>query len=384
MYITSNISLRMLSRSIRTTKWTSIYETVLFPFLLVPVLMEAVGIKMKTFKVTKKGEVENERGKNLVYLIPFAVLVLLSVIGIINCLRMIFESNDMGPVVVLFWLFVNLFTLVMAMFFIMGRDYMRKSERAQVEVDCEITTKAGNYTCKTINISEEGLAVSLSQPINIDDKEDAQLRLWNERYKAVVKARVVHVDNKKKSWKYAFYINDYCDTFEEYLQLLYDRVPTLPQKLDATSGGFDDLRLNITKRAVKPFYENRQLPRVTISALLPDEKGKEWKLADFNYRFCTICMEGSMPEKILLTVNKDKRLFLECSKEKENQEAGRALYKIVNYDMISKDSERNNALETWLLQEWKAFSEEKVKEETQEKQTEKEKESSDFDEMQYV
>lgn len=381
MYITSNISLRMLSRSIRTTKWTSIYETVLFPFLLVPVLMETIGIKMKKFKVTQKGEVENERGKNLIYLIPFVLLVILSVIGIVNCFRMIFESNDMGPVVVLFWLFLNLFILVMAMFFIMGRDFMRKSERAQVVVDCEITTKSGKYNCKTVNISENGVALELSQPINIDDKEDAKLRIWNEQYEAILKAKVVHVDNKKKSWKYAFYIDDYCDTFEQYLQLLYDRVPTLPQKLDTTSGGFDDLRLNITKRAAKPFYENRQLPRVTIDVSLPDEKGKKWNLLDFNYKYCTLRQEENMPEKLKLTVNKEKKLFLECVKEKEKSEEERILYKIVNYDMINEDSEKNHALETWLLQEWKTFSEEKAK---QKDQTKKETAPQGFDEMQHV
>ena len=198
MYITSNVSLRLLSRSIRTTKWTNIYETVLFPFLLVPVFLETIGIKMKKFKVTKKGDVENERGKNLLYLIPFVLLVILSVIGIFNCFGMIFESNDMGPLVVLFWLFVNLFTLVMAMFFVLGRDFMRKSERASVVADCEIITQAGKYTAKTINISEDGVAIKMLSPVNIDDKEDADIRLWTEKYKSVVKAKVVHVDNRKR------------------------------------------------------------------------------------------------------------------------------------------------------------------------------------------
>ena len=380
MYITSNVSLRLLSRSIRTTKWTNIYETVLFPFLLVPVFLETIGIKMKKFKVTKKGDVENERGKNLLYLIPFILLVILSVIGIFNCFGMIFESNDMGPLVVLFWLFLNLFTLVMAMFFVLGRDFMRKSERASVVADCEINTQAGKYTAKTINISEDGIAVKMLSPVNIDDKEDAEIRLWTEKYKAVVKAKVVHVDNRKKEWIYAFHINDYCDTQEEFLQILFDRVPTLPQKLDTTSGGFDDLRLNVTKRAVKPFYENRQYPRVEVDVLVQDEKGRKWRMLDFNYKYCTLYIQQDAPETLKLTINKKKGVYLNCVSEREKTQE-RLLYRIENYEEIYADNVKNEALEAWVYNEWKEAAKKK---EERKKSVKEETVQTEFDEMNHV
>ena len=380
MYITSNVSLRLLSRSIRTTKWTNIYETVLFPFLLVPVFLETIGIKMKKFKVTKKGDVENERGKNLLYLIPFILLVILSVIGIFNCFGMIFESNDMGPLVVLFWLFVNLFTLVMAMFFVLGRDFMRKSERASVVADCEIITQAGKYTAKTINISEDGVAIKMLSPVNIDDKEDADIRLWTEKYKAVVKAKVVHVDNRKKEWIYAFHINDYCDTQEEFLQILYDRVPTLPQKLDTTSGGFDDLRLNVTKRAAKPFYENRQYPRVEVDVMVQDEKGRKWRMLDFNYKYCTLHIQQDAPETLKLIINKKKGVYLNCVSEREKTQE-RLLYRIENYEEIYADNVKNEALEAWVYNEWKEAAKKK---EERKKSVKEETVQTEFDEMNHV
>lgn len=383
MYITSNLSLKMLSHNIRTTKWTSIYETVLFPYLLIPVLMESVGITMRTFKVTQKGEIENERGKNVVYLIPFALLVVLSAIGIVNCIHMIFESNDMGPTVVLFWLFLNMFTLVMAMFFVMGRNFMRKSERAQIVLDCELKTKTGRYACKTINVSEDGVALELPQPINVDNGEYMNLRIWDGRYESCVKARVVHVNNYKDTWKYAFHIEDYCNTYEEYLQLVYDRVPTLPQNLDSTSGGFDDLRINIVRRTAKVFYENRQFPRVQLGASLKDETGRVQKVLDFNYRYCTISADGNPGEKLRLTVNEEKKVYLECSRESEEADE-RILYKIVNYDVNYADALKNKVLEEWLAKEWKKASviqEEQQKIESMEQKAAKEDE---FDEMSHV
>ncbi|MDD3204909.1 MAG: glycosyltransferase, partial [Lachnospiraceae bacterium] len=50
MYISSNISLRILSGNIRSTKWTGIYETVLFPFMFIPIIMETFGITLNKFK----------------------------------------------------------------------------------------------------------------------------------------------------------------------------------------------------------------------------------------------------------------------------------------------------------------------------------------------
>lgn len=383
MYITSNVSLKMLSRNIRTTKWTSIYETVLFPYLLIPVLLETVGIRMKTFKVTQKGEIENEKGKNLVYLIPFILLIVLSVIGIINCIYMIFESNDMGPVVVLFWLFLNMFTLVMAMFFVMGRNFMRKSERAWVALDCELKTKTGRYASRTVNISEEGVALELPRPINVNNDEYTELRIWDGRYESRVKAQVVHVNNYKDNWKYAFRVEDYCNTYEEYLQLVYDRVPTLPQNLDTTSGGFDDLRINIAQRTAKIFYENRQLPRVSIKASLRDEKGNVQNIMDFNYRYCTLLADGNPGEKLKLTVNEQKKVYLECCRENEKSDE-RILYRIMNYDENYGNALKNKVLEEWLADEWNKASviqEEQQKTEKAEQKTEAENE---FDEMSHV
>lgn len=391
MYITSNISLKMLSRNIRTTKWTSIYETVLFPFLMFPILLETFGITMTKFKVTQKGKVENEAGKNLIYLIPFLLLVILSGIGILNCIHMMFESNNIGPVVVLFWLIVNMYTLCMAMFFIIGRKPMRKSERALVVTDCELSTGEALYTCKTINISEQGLALRMEQPINIDDEKEVGIKVFNERYQAQIKAQVVHVDNIQDSWKYAFRVTDYGDSYAQYLQLIYDRVPTLPQNLDQTSGSFDDLRINVRRRMETPFYQNRKLPRIIFSVKLKDDKGQAFQMLDFNYKFCSLEEIGTpMPESLRFVIDQKKQLYLTC-RRCEKQLKGRALYEITNYAENYNDVEKKRLLEAWVKEQWQgslknaqriadmqAFS---GKPEEQAKNTE---ETKEFNEMEHI
>lgn len=379
MYITSNVSLRMLSRNIRTTKWTSVYETVLFPFLLIPVILETFGVTMKKFKVTNKDRNKADYGKNPLYLIPFILLIVLSVVGIFNCLRMIFESNDMGPVVVLFWLIVNLFTLVMAMFFVLGRKFMRKSERAQVNVECELKTSGGVYNCMTRDISEEGVALILEKPINVHEAEEAELRISDGPYTAQLKIKTAHVDDQKESWKYAFKITDYCGTYDQYLQIIYDRIPTLPQKLDITSGGYDDLRINITRRAAKPFYENRRLPRVSLCVQLPDEEGKLYHLVDFNYQYCTVKSDVDSLDEMKLTINKEIGLSLLCRKVNSRLQ-GRVLYKIVNYEEIYRDKVKNSYLEAWLKEQWQKGKKDK----NQTLEMQKVGHVDDFDEMKHL
>ncbi|MFR1908256.1 MAG: glycosyltransferase family 2 protein [Clostridium neonatale] len=55
MYIFSSKSLKLVSRKIRTVKWTNVYETILFPSLIVSVILESLGISQKKFNVTRKG-----------------------------------------------------------------------------------------------------------------------------------------------------------------------------------------------------------------------------------------------------------------------------------------------------------------------------------------
>ena len=352
MYVASNISLRMFSRNIRTTKWTSIYETVLFPFMLIPVLLETFGIHMKKFKVTKKGAVENERGKNLLYLIPFALLVVLSAIGIVNCVRMIFESNNLGPIVVLFWLIVNLYTLTMSMFFLMGRDYLRSSERALLDSGCQLEVDGVSYPSRTTDVSETGIAVLCPTPINLDEQDEITIHLSDSRYAATVKAHVVYVGTKDNRWKYAFRITDYCDSYEKYLQLIYDRVPTLPQNLSQSSGSFDDLRINIFRRIQKPFFEKRRYPRMSMNLDLPDETGKLHHMADFNYHYCTLTGDMLEPD-LQLVVSRTPEIILSCHLERSMSDNS-ALYRITNDQALHDDPLLRKALENWAERNWNA------------------------------
>ena len=305
MYISSNISLRSLSQNIRTTKWTAIYETALFPFMLLPILLESVGISLKKFKVTQKERQETQRGENLIYAIPFLILIILSVIGIIKCILIMFDSGSFGPIVVLFWLVNNMFMLIMSLFFVDGRTAYRSSERVQVTLPGHLVTRGVVYDCVTKNISEGGAAVQVALPHYLPPDEDIRLEIATSKYHVSLSVATVYVmQNKDGLWNYSFKITAFNDSYDHWLAILYDRVPTLPAEIKRASGFYDDLSLNLAKRAQTPFNEKRHTPRIVVNAEIPcsADGSRTVKVHDFNYLAVTLPAQDGRAEELTLFV----------------------------------------------------------------------------------
>ena len=111
------LGIRLMSDGNRTAKWTNIYETCQFPFLLIPVLAETIGIKKKEFQVTDKS---GRRDWKWWYPLPFLVLVLLSLVGIWRVAAMMITRQTTVYLLLLFWLVYNLYQLLFALRFVLG------------------------------------------------------------------------------------------------------------------------------------------------------------------------------------------------------------------------------------------------------------------------
>lgn len=349
MYVTSNVSLRMMSNNIRTTKWTSIYETVLFPYMLVPIILESFGITLKKFKVTTKEEQKNQKGKNAIYTIPFLILIILSVIGIVNCIFIMFDSGSFGPIVVLFWLVYNLFLLVMSLFFVDGRVPYRKAERVSVEIPCVFDDGIRKLNGVTRDVSETGISVLLNVPLYVPDDYMVELSLDSGMYQAKLKAQVVFVNQRDESWNYSMKIVDYMDTYDSYLQIIYDRIPVLPQEIKKDSGSFEDLKLNTQKRVTSPFFQKRQYPRILLDIKVPAETAEGGKkmtvhLWDFNY--CYVSLRGrGLPKELILHLT--ERISLRCTFENDIHDHEH-LYAVTNGETLARSPETSDELLEWV------------------------------------
>ena len=347
MYISSNVSLKMMSRNIRTTKWTNLYETVIFPFMLIPVLMETLCIKMKKFKVTQKERSEENGLKRFAYAIPHFVLIALSIVGIVNCVRWTFDTGRIDYFVILFWLFLNLYNLVMSLFFILGRKVVRNAERQRAQMDCKIKTEYEEEWGKTVDISESGVSVLLSYPMDIDEEETVEIYLNDRRYEATVAGKGVLVENKEKKWRYVFQVVDLLDSRAEYMQLVYDREPSLPTNLDESLSSFDDLRINVSRRVYSQTFQNRRRARLPVWRHFTTDMEQQVYVIDFNYEFILLRKELRMP--IMFAIDLGDGLRLDCAFDRAI-DGEKSLYRIENYKEIHDNPKLHLLLSGWVQQ----------------------------------
>lgn len=345
MYISSNISLKMMSRNIRTTKWTNLYETIIFPFMLIPTLLETFCISMKKFKVTKKERKQEER--NWPYAIPHAILVVLSVIGIVNCISWTFATGRIDYIVILFWLFLNLYNIVMSLFFILGRKTVRNAERQRVSIPCVVKTRFEEMEGVTEDISESGTSIYLNVPCDIEEDEPVTLTLDDGYYHAEVEGRVVSVANRDgKRWRYAFKIADLKDSRAEYCQLIYDREPSLPTNLDESQSSFEDLKKNVTKRMVNSEFHNRKKARIPVNKTFLADGYNEVMMVNYNYDY--VLLEKRLGLGRYVDLELEEGLKLELGKCRELGRGG-ILYRVENEAELYEDFVLHTKIREWIM-----------------------------------
>ena len=250
MFILQDLCIRVSSKNSLSLKWSGIYETSVMPHLFIPVLKETFGITLSSFKVTDKSKQEQKRTRDIKSMIPFIVFSALSVAGIVRLL-IIFDLNQViGFVVLLFWILRNLYFLVMSMFLVDGRD----TDGEEVHVlDAEtVLVKSGDQTFNgvTTQMTEHNITVYLDENSNPGIGSSLRVTIKGEQTTVNIKGVItgIHESRKNLARTHTIEILDFEGEQNEYLQLLYDRVPTLPQKLHNDFGLISHLWQNIIHR----------------------------------------------------------------------------------------------------------------------------------------
>ncbi|SFG75210.1 glycosyltransferase [Oribacterium sp. WCC10] len=346
MYVTTSLSLSKLSGNIRSTKWTGIYETIMFPFMILPIMLETFGISLKKFKVTRKVTISGKQHYGL-YMVPFIMLIFLSLIGVVRCIMVIFDGGNMGPIVVLFWMIMNMYYMIMAIMFIDGRAAYRKSERVPLTVPCTFVIDGMEREGTTVDVSEEGLAARFIRPYYLEAGREIPVRLKWEIYSVDLIAKLVYVKQQGDTWMYSMSITDYRDSYDDWLCIIHDRIPPLPSTIKKDSGSFEDLKLNTTKRLATPFFQKRLYPRILLDeeANVVDGEIDKVHVKDFNYLYFNISIiEGPKNLKIALLDD----IVFDTTFEHQIHGAG-SLYRVNNLEEIIHDETKYYELREYLV-----------------------------------
>lgn len=341
-YILYNKVINEISGDIRTNRWSNVMDTVIFPYMIMPILLETIGVSQKKFVVTRKDRIVSEEKANLNLAVPHMILTIASIIALFIMLRDLIINHTIQGTIIIYWLTVNLYNLIMSVFFMIGRTNYRESERYVAELQSEILVRGKKYGGVTRDISEGGLSIVLTKPYYIENDDKITIFVSNERYKASFIAKVTHVRNDINRWIYSFNIIELdFENRKQYFQLIYDRDHSLPKYIDNTISVFDDLYLNLQKRINPSEQSQRSFPRIKLNIVMNTKDGISVFVKDFNYKFILLKSMNQyekLSDELVLLFSSD--IEIQCKKVKESlKNKDFYLYQVVNASEIYYEDE---------------------------------------------
>ena len=222
--------------------------------LLVPITKELFGISMTSFLVTDKSGGRGRSSADARMMRPYVVLLALTSFGVIRVVVLLVGARAFGLLVVLFWLTRNLYYLAMSLFLIDGRD----SDDEPVKViDAEMVTvrdldgeEGTEFFGVTTLMTEHGMKVFLDEAQGLRVGTRVEVEVSNGDTEATMEGVVVGMVSMRRSnaTLHTVEILDWGSSELDYLHILYDRIPTLPQTISCDYGALEHLWRNIAYR----------------------------------------------------------------------------------------------------------------------------------------
>jgi len=347
-YLFYTIATRCLSSDVRTQRWNQIIDTILAPFLVLPVLLETIGIRQRKFKVTDKSSSKPQNAK-AVYIVPQLLMLGLSVAGLVRYLDGKYGMALFYSCFISFWLILNIVNLVYAVYFMMGRKAYRASERFEAHIPLTVTDVDGkSFRAVTEDISEGGFLFTLDRPVYLPDHTPLEFVLCGKQYRARLKGRIVYIGSAANRWRYhVAVVSMGRRDWQEYLQLVYDRQHSLPKTMNAWASALDDIVTNASARLDKQRAEMRALPRIRLERDVRFEEGGGCTLVDFNYKYFLVRNLTAPGPTFTLAPEKGVRILCEIADIRASR-SGEQLLRVVNWQELARDKAFLRLLETWI------------------------------------
>lgn len=293
-YLLYNHALKVSSGKIRSYRWSNIIDTILFPYLILPILAEFLFIRLKTFHVTSK---ERGNGENQYLLgLPHLILLVFDLFAVVLCVAELLTIRNYGAVVVLYWLLVNGFNLVMALLFAAGRKNQRSADRFRVTLPVQVERAGQSVQGQTVDISENGLGILLTEPVFLPENEPISVLIGEQPVK--LECLVANVRQVEAGWQYGLRIQSVEDR-QTYDQLVFDRHHTMSDIMQPTVSTFSDLSVNIRGRLRPRQQSRRKSPRIPIGERFPTEAG-DVLVADMNGKYLRLSGAVDLPDAFTL------------------------------------------------------------------------------------
>ncbi|MDD2971337.1 MAG: glycosyltransferase [Lachnospiraceae bacterium] len=348
------ITMQYVSSDMRNSRWCQIIDTIMAPYLIFPVLFESLGIKQQKFIVTKKTSDEKKKKFTLHYAIPHIILLIMSMAGFVRFVNGKFGIALLYSSIIIFWLVHNVINLSYAIFFMCGREIKRQTERFDADEKLTIALQDKTIETRIINISEGGIAFRMKETRYFPDDEPISFTLHSEEYRAEFTGRIIFVKKNGEEWNYSVKIEQMDEeNRKQYLQFVYDRIPTFPEKLDVWVTAYDDLLNNAHKRVEKQRSEMRGLPRIRVGEGIFFESGEHVWADNFNFKY--LLVRGKLSaEGMVYQWRCDFDLYMYLQEEPEAKVrpgSNMHLLRVVNYEQLVYNEQFLELVNTWVERE---------------------------------
>lgn len=352
-YLLYKLFVSIISDNTRSVRLNGIYNTILFPHTIKSLICEIFNIKIKAKSKRSNNKIIREITKNSIVHVVFLIL---SIYAFSIEISRYINTKDSYNLVILFWIGINIYYLIMSLFFMNKRVSHRSSERFLAELSIEISFNNISFENKIYDISEGGFSTILDYPRYLPSDEEFNIKIYGERYIAKLKAELVHVKELDERWKYAFkFIKVTEEENRKLLSIIYDRCPSLPETVQYENNMIEDIQQNLVNRIRNKRTYYRKTPRIKLNNLIETIDRKQLKIRDFNYKYILVEEIDTLSENIALELS--NKITLNCTLDRVynnryliNKTGTFKLYKINNYKDIIYSDEFKSILEDWIIE----------------------------------
>lgn len=349
-YIFYSTSMRYLSGYIRNQRWSQVIDTIFMPYLIIPVILETLHIHQRKFKVTNKKRNQNEsRFGYILYAIPHMILLILSAAAMIRFVNGKYGWALLYSSIIIFWIAYNMVALFYAIFFMLGRPAYRKSERFMANEKIVVEYKGQEYEAVTVDLSENGVAFRMETPVYLPEQETIHFTVTSDHYKARLCGSIKYVkkDEGEGAWRYSALVEPEDEgSRRQYMQLIYDRVHSLPMEMNLWITAYDDMIRNIKKRFSKTFSDQRKLPRIPVNREIAFSNGATCKVVNFNFNYFSVLnFDANGNEEDQFDYNTEKGIKLTLKRTgKYRQHSVEELLAVTNIDELIEKNQIDQIL----------------------------------------
>lgn len=360
-FILFNSTLKEMNGSLRSSRLTNLYDTILAPYLLPAILLETFGVHKMTFHVTNKSHTKQKEDETKrfarKYSIIFVILLVLDIFGAISCVNKLLFERNVGVVFVLYWLIANGYHLVMAIYFTFGRSSYRESTRITLNIPMVIETNQYSFLAKSLNISEGGAAFIVEEPEYIPPEEIIKVSFAHEnsRYQVKLSAHICHVEHTDQGFIYAIQFEQLPkEDLNSLWMILYDRVPNMPDEINKRSSYFEDMQMNYKRRKQKQLMNHRKLPRISLLVTCYTNNRIPVDVKEFSFEY--MVLSGTKEEELVIYSDSNPSLNFKLKKVKNNND-GQQLYHVLNYQELVRTKEFRLLLNYWMKESKEKYME---------------------------